>query len=252
MLEFHNVSVHVGKTPILEDLSVSFERGKITSLIGPNGCGKTTLLQTLNGLSTVKSGKIMLDGVNYLEMPMTERAKHLSFMPQFRESAPNIRAKVLVEHGRFPYMGFSRKMGQEDIEAIQNAIEYTNISSFAEKKVNELSGGMQQRVYLAMQLAQNCDYMVMDEPMNYLDYPGQREMYRLVQDLREKGKTIILVLHDLGQALRISDQIVVMNHRKIAGAGTPKECLKSGVIESVFGCEVREVELDGTSQYIFL
>lgn len=112
MLEFRNVSVSCGRTPILSSLSVSFPKGCITALIGPNGCGKTTLLQCLNGMSTVTSGEIFLDGLNYLQLPLKERARRISFLPQVRTVIPSIPARMLVEHGRFPYLGFSRRKTQ--------------------------------------------------------------------------------------------------------------------------------------------
>lgn len=251
MLEFKNVDVSVGKTPILKNISVSFEPGEITSIIGPNGCGKTTLLQTLNGLSTVTSGQVLLDGEAFLDLPFRERAKRLSFLSQFRDSAPNISVKGLVEHGRFPYMGFSRKMRKEDKDAVLSALEFTSVYEYRNQMVNELSGGLQQRVYLAMQLAQNSPYMVMDEPMNHLDFPGQRELYQFIKELKNKGKTIILVLHDLNHALQISDALVIMKDRKVIDTGTPGECLQSGIIKEVFECEIHEVRMNGSSQYVF-
>ena len=251
MLEFQNVSVSVSRTPILKDISVQFEKGEITSIIGPNGCGKTTLLQTLNGISTVSSGKIMIDGEDYLSLGVKERAKRLSFMSQFRESAPCISVKGLVEHGRFPYMGFSRMMSAEDRACVERALEYVQIADYRHSMVNELSGGLQQRVYLAMQLAQDSPYMVMDEPMSYLDFPSQRQMYGLIEGLKKEGKTIIVVQHDLNRALQLSDRIVVMSGRKVAGVGTPKECIDSGLIERVFECTVSSVNIEGVNQYIF-
>lgn len=251
MLEFQNVCVSVSRTPILKDISVQFEEGKITSIVGPNGCGKTTLLQTLNGVSTVTSGNIIIDGENFLDFPVKKRARLLSFMPQFRESAPCISVKGLVEHGRFPYMGFSRRMDEADRTAVEHALDYVQVTQYRNCMVNELSGGLQQRVYLAMQLAQNSPYMVMDEPMNYLDFPSQREMYRLIKRLGDEGKTLILVLHDLNHALQISDKLVVMKDRKIVGVGTPDKCIESGIVENVFECSASSMEIDGVKQYIF-
>lgn len=251
MLEFRNVDVCVGKTLILKDISVSFEAGKITSIVGPNGSGKTTLLQTLNGVSRVSSGEVILDEENFLEYSLRERATKLSFMPQFRESAPNISVEGLVEHGRFPYMGFSRKMTAEDRLAVDRAIEYVHLDEYRKCMVNELSGGLQQRVYLAMQLAQNSRYMVLDEPLNHLDFAGRREMYQLICDLRP-DKAIVMVSHDLNQALRISDSVVVMNDRKIVYKGTPDECMESGVISDIFNCKISNAVIDGENHYLFV
>ena len=205
-------------------------------------------MQTLNGISTVVSGDIILDNELYLKLPARERAQRLSFMPQFRESAPCIS----VEHGRFPYMGFARKMNKEDEEAIEQAMEFTGISQYGNCMVSELSGGLQQRAYLAMQLAQQSPYMVMDEPMNYLDFPGQREMLGLIRKLRDTGYTVILVLHDLNQALQTADRLIVMKDRGIVDIGTPQECLQRGTIEKVFDCTVTTIESGGIPYYMFI
>lgn len=252
MLEYKNVSVSVSKTPILSGISIAFETGKITSVIGPNGCGKTTLLQTLIGISRVTSGSVLLDGEDIFELPIKERAKKVSFMAQFRGNAPSISVKGLVEHGRFPYMGFSRKMSKADEEAVKKAIAFVGLEGYEKNKVSELSGGMLQKAYLAMQLAQDCELMVMDEPMNHLDFKSQRDIYKLIEKLGKSGKTIILVSHDLNQAFKLSDSIVVMNDRKIIAKGKPEELLESKIINTVFDCEVRPTEVFGEKQYIFL
>lgn len=251
MLEFRNVDVNIGRTCILKDISISFKKGKITTLAGPNGCGKTTLLQALNGVSKVSTGDIFLDSELYLKLPMRERAKRLSFMPQFRENVPCIPVKGFVEHGRFPYMGFSRKMSSQDTEIVEKALAFTGVAEYRHSMVNELSGGVIQRVYLAMQLAQDSSYMVLDEPMNFLDFPGQREMLLLIKRLRDEGRTVILVLHDLNQALQVSDEIVIMKERKIIASGTPAECIRDDLIGKVFDCSVRQVEVQGEKHYLF-
>lgn len=250
MLEFKNVDVSIGKTHILKNISVKFEQEKITSIIGPNGSGKTTLLQTLNGLSTVTAGSIELDDEDFLRLSHKERARKLSFMSQLRDNTPAISVEGLVEHGRFPYMGFSRRQSDEDREAIAYALRYTGLYEQRSHMISELSGGMRQRAYLAMQISQNSPYMVMDEPMNYLDFPSQREMFNLVKELSEKNKTIIMVQHDLNQALKISDRIVIMKDRAVVSSGTPEECLERGDIQKVFDCEIDKISINESFQYI--
>lgn len=250
MLEFSHVSVSCGHTPILEDISVSFPAGQITTLIGPNGCGKTTLLQCLNGVSKVTAGHIRLNGNDYLKLPPKERARKLAFLPQVRTIIPVLPVRTLVEHGRFPHLGFSRKKSKRDVEMVSRAMDFTHVAEYADCCVDTLSGGIRQRVFFAMVLAQDCDYIVLDEPTTYLDISGQREFLKMVCTLREQGKTVILILHDLNQALRISDRLLVMNDRTITAAGTPESCLASGVIEDVFQTQIRTFT-DGKEKFYF-
>lgn len=157
---------------------------------------------------------------------------------------------MLVEHGRFPYLGFSRRKSKEDTEIVNRAMEFTHISQYADQYVDTLSGGIRQRVFFAMVLAQDCDYIVLDEPTTYLDLTGQREFYAMIKELKKQEKTIILILHDLSQAVRISDTLVVMN-RNIAMVGTPNECLQSHVIENVFQTSWKRFTDEDGEYYFF-
>lgn len=251
MLEFCHVDVSCGATPILNDISVCFHKGEITAVIGPNGCGKTTLLQCLNGSSRVTSGTIILEGNDYLSMTPRERARRLSFLPQVRTIIPALPVKILVEHGRFPYLGFSRKKTPKDIAIVENVMQFTNIDSYAAQYTDTLSGGIRQRAFFAMTLAQDCDYIVLDEPTTYLDLKGQHAFLEMIKKLKAQGKTILLVLHDLGQALKISDMLVIMKDKKIAAAATPKECLQQHIIEDVFEVRIKEFSDSEGSYYFF-
>ena len=251
MLEFYHVNISYGTASILKDISVEFKQGEITTIIGPNGCGKTTLLQSLNGSSNVTSGSIILDGLDYLAMPLKERARRLSFLPQVRTIIPALPVRTLVEHGRFPYLGFARKKSVRDIEVVEDAMRFTHVDNYATQYCDTLSGGIRQRAFFAMTLAQDCDYIVLDEPTTYLDIKGQRHFMNMVLSLKEQGKTIILVLHDLAQALRISDTLVIMQDRKIAATGTPEECLRQHIIEDVFDVHLKSFSDDDGCYYFF-
>lgn len=250
MLEYRHISVSCNRTPILDDITITFPKGKITTVIGPNGCGKTTLLQCLNGVSQVTGGQIFLNGADYLALSLKERAKSLSFLPQVRTIIPTLPVKTLIEHGRFPYLGFSRKKTKEDIELVQKAMDFTKVSEFADQYTDTLSGGIRQRVFFAMTLAQNCDVIVLDEPTTYLDMRAQKEFLDMLKILRARGKTIILTLHDLNHAIQISDYLMVMNNRKMAFCGTPYECLDRNIIENVFDVTCKRFE-DKEGVYYF-
>lgn len=251
MLEFRHVNISCGTASILKDISVEFKQGEITTIIGPNGCGKTTLLQSLNGSSKVTSGSILLDDLDYLAMPLKERARRLSFLPQVRTIIPALPVRTLVEHGRFPYLGFARKKSARDIEVVEEAMRFTHVDNYATQYCDTLSGGIRQRAFFAMTLAQDCNYVVLDEPTTYLDIKGQRQFMDMVLSLKKQGKTIILVLHDLAQALRISDTLVIMQDRKIAATGTPEECLGQHIIEDVFNVHLKSFSDDDGCYYFF-
>lgn len=251
MLEFCHADISCGFVPILNDISVCFQKGEITTVIGPNGCGKTTLLQCLNGSSKVTSGSIRLDDTDYLALPLKERARRLSFLPQVRTIIPALPVKTLVEHGRFPHLGFSRRKSRKDTAIVENAMDFTQVSPYAAQYADTLSGGIRQRAFFAMTLAQDCDYIVLDEPTTYLDPNGQRAFMDMILQLKKQGRTVILVLHDLGQALRISDTLVIMQDRKIAATATPQECLQQHMIEEVFDVRIKQFSDEEGCYYFF-
>ena len=249
MLEFKNVSVVKNGTTLLKNINLNIETGKLTVFIGPNACGKTSLLQTLNGSSKVSKGSIILDGEDYLSLAPKERAKKLSFLPQVHSVIPSISVRTLVSHGRFPYLGFSRRSGDEDKRIVSEAMEKTGVSEFSGAGVDTLSGGVRQRAFIAMQLAQQSDLIVADEPTTYLDIPSKRKVVEIYTGLRDEGKTVILVLHELTTALEIADRIVVMKDRKIVKTGSPSEIINSEIPWDIFGVRVRKFS-DEEGEYL--
>ena len=243
MLEVQNVSVGYD-TPVLQNISFSAQPGKITALIGPNGCGKTTLLKAMARQQPLLAGKIQLDGRSLQSYERKELARHLAFMPQVR-TIPEIRVQGLVEHGRFPHLGFSRRLTAADHEIVTAAMEQAGVTAWADRDLRELSGGQRQRVYLAMALAQGGQTILLDEPTTYLDTAAQFQLMELLQSLAQQGRTVVMVLHDLAHAMQYSDAVGVFADGKLSAFAEPSQLYEQKIWEEVFQVKLRKA-LDGT------
>ena len=248
MLELRGIAAGYGGTPVLREVSFTVPKGSLTALIGPNGCGKTTLLRAAARQLPLLAGEILLDGRPVSSYGRTEFARKAAFMPQVR-SVPAITAGALVAHGRFPPLGFSRRLRPEDRAAVQAAMEATGVADWANRDLRALSGGERQRVYLAMALAQDTDLILLDEPTTYLDPGRQFELLDLIASLPGRGKTVVMVLHDLSHALRYSTQLLLLEQGRLVQRGTPEELYAGGQLDRVFGIRSRRAP-DGS--YYFL
>lgn len=248
MLELRGIAAGYGGTPVLREVSFTVPKGSLTALIGPNGCGKTTLLRAAARQLPLLAGEILLDGRSVSSYGRTEFARKAAFMPQVR-SVPAITAGALVAHGRFPHLGFSRRLRPEDRAAVQAAMEATGVADWANRDLRALSGGERQRVYLAMALAQDTDLILLDEPTTYLDPGRQFELLDLIASLPGRGKTVVMVLHDLSHALRYSTQLLLLEQGRLVQRGTPEELYAGGQLDRVFGIRSRRAP-DGS--YYFL
>ena len=248
MLELRGIAAGYGGVPVLREISLTVPKGSLTTLIGPNGCGKTTLLRAAARQLPLLAGDVLLDGRSIRVYGRTEFARKAAFMPQVR-SVPAISAGALVAHGRFPHLGFSRRLRPEDREAVQAAMEATGVADWAHRDLRELSGGERQRVYLAMALAQDADLILLDEPTTYLDPGRQFELLDLISSLPGRGKTVVMVLHDLSHALRYSTQLLLLEQGRLVQRGTPEELYAGGQLDRVFGIRSRRAP-DGS--YYFL
>ena len=233
MIEFCHVTAGYNGVPAVRDVSFRISRGKITALIGPNGCGKTTLLRAAGRQLPLYGGEILLAGRPVSAYGRREFARTASFMPQVR-SVPAITVRGLVSHGRFPHLGLSRQLRSGDKAAVEQAMEDTGVSAWANRDLRELSGGERQRVYLAMALAQETEVIFLDEPTTYLDLGRQFEVLELIQALNTRGKTIVMVLHDLAQALEYSHRTVLMERGNVVLGANPQALYESGKIDEVF------------------
>lgn len=243
MLELNRISAGYGKQTVLNDVSAFFEKGKLTSIIGVNGCGKSTLLKAILGILPLSGGEITVDGENLLTMSRNEIAKKIAYLSQGKNT-PDMTVMQMVLHGRFPYLSYPRRYTGRDREIAYSAMGQVGILDFAEKPLFMLSGGMRQNAYIAMALAQDTDYILLDEPTTYLDIAHQLELMRLLKQLSENGKGIVTVMHALPLAFDFSDTLTVMNNGGIIACGTPSELCNLPIIEDIFGVKIKQMQDD--------
>lgn len=234
MFELKNVSVGYPGRVVLENVSLAVRPGKVLILLGPNGCGKSTLLRTIPGLQPALGGEVLLDGKPLEAYASREIARKAAYLPQSR-SVPNITARRMVLHGRFPYLAYPRRYRREDFLAVERALEQADAADLADRPLPELSGGQRQKVYLAMALAQETETILMDEPTTYLDIRHQLETLTLARRLAEDGRAVALVLHDLCLALELADEAAVLARGRLLALGPPEEIYRSGLLARVMG-----------------
>lgn len=234
---------------VLRDISAVFPAGKLTVVAGPNGCGKSTLLKTLCGILPCTEGEVRINGAPLTSLRFPARA--VAYLPQNR-STPDITVERLVLHGRFPYLHYPRRYGKEDIRRAQQAIETMRLSDVADVPVRTLSGGVRQRVYLAMALAQDTPAVLLDEPTTYLDIAHQLQTMREVKALCGQGKTVVMVLHDLLLAMRVADKMLIMEQGRVAAQGSCEDIWRSGCLGRVFGVALRRMDTPDGAQFYYV
>jgi iron complex transport system ATP-binding protein len=225
-----------GEKTIVKDLSLKIAPGKITSIVGANACGKSTLLRTLSRLLTPSNGQVLLDGRSVHKSPTRALARTLGLLPQSPIAPEGITVGDLVSRGRHPHHGLMSRWNSKDDEAVANALEVTKLTDLIDREVDELSGGQRQRVWIAMALAQETDILLLDEPTTFLDVTHQVEVLDLLVDLNlQRGITIVMVLHDLNLAARYSDYLLAMINGQVHAHGEPSSVLTNETIQAVFG-----------------
>lgn len=241
MIELYNVCANYGKKEVLHNITISFEKGKIYTLIGANGSGKSTLLKTLLRIVPHTKGNIFIASKEVNDYKTTELAKKIAYLSQGKK-APDIFVLNMVLYGRFAYLHYPRKYQKKDYEIARKALEWVGLAELENAIVSQLSGGMQQNVYIAMMLAQDADTLLMDEPTTYLDISHQFKLMELAQKLAKQGKCVIMVLHDLSQAFSIADEVIVMKNGTILGKGTAEEVYQTDMIKEAFGVELERIQ----------
>lgn len=239
MIQIENVSAGYGKRGVLKGASASFRDGCLTGIIGPNGCGKTTLLRAVCGEISLTVGRIFVDGKDVREMGRRERARHAGRFLQDR-NVPDMTVKMLAEAGRHPHMPFAGRMGEEDLRAVESAMERCGVSGMADRELKELSGGQRQRAYIAMLLSQEAQNLLLDEPAAYLDPAARFEMMELFRELAREGKCVCAVMHDTCLALEYCDSVAVMEGGRIVFQGAPEEAAAQA--GRVFGIDIERTE----------
>lgn len=250
MLELRHLSAGYPGNPVLSDLSLTFPNGAVTVVAGPNGCGKSTLLKAMAGILPA-SGEVILDGETISTLSPRLRARKVAFLPQSR-SVPEITVDRLVLHGRFPYLSYPRQYGKADYDAAKAAMEALNISGLARRPLQSLSGGQRQKAYLAMALAQDTSAVLLDEPTTFLDIAHQLQLMQLAKDLAAKGKTVVLVLHDLTLAMEHADHLVLLSRGTPLISGTGEAVFQSGCLKQVFGTDLGRTRVNGHWKYFYL
>ncbi|WP_308188273.1 ABC transporter ATP-binding protein [Nocardioides sp. R-C-SC26] len=237
-LRAERVTVGYGEKPVVSDLSLAIRDGAVTTIIGPNGCGKSTMLRTMARLLKPTEGQVMLDDEPITSVATRDIARRLALLPQTPVAPEGLRVRDLVARGRHPHQRWFSQWSQDDEGVVAAALAMTDTTDLADRALDQLSGGQRQRAWIAMTLAQDTDLMLLDEPTTYLDLAHQVEVLDLVSRLnRERSRTIVMVLHDLNLAARYSDVVVVMKAGQIVAQGDPAEVFTEPLLAEVFGLD---------------
>ncbi|KJK15661.1 ABC transporter ATP-binding protein [Pseudomonas sp. NPDC087612] len=229
------VTLRYDQRTISSDLSIAIPDGSFTVIVGPNACGKSTLLRALSRLLAPAHGRVVLDGKSITALAAKEVARRLGLLPQSATAPEGITVADLVARGRFPHQSFLRQWSPADEQAVNAAMAATQVSALAERALDELSGGQRQRVWIAMVLAQETPILLLDEPTTFLDIAHQIELLELLSDLNRQGRTIVAVLHDLNQACRYATHLIAMRDGAVLAEGAPGAIFTEALVQEVFG-----------------
>lgn len=230
-----SITLRYDERTISRELSVTIPDGAFTVIVGPNACGKSTLLRALSRLLAPAAGQVILDGRSLRDLPPKEVARRLGLLPQSSSAPEGITVADLVSRGRYPYQSFLRQWSRADEEAVIKAMDATRVAELSGRLVHELSGGQRQRVWIAMVLAQETPILLLDEPTTFLDIAHQIELMELLADLNAAGRTIVAVIHDLNHACRYATHLIAMKDGAVLAQGQPSSIVTEQLVEEVFG-----------------
>lgn len=234
-LELYSVTLgYDNKSPVLTNISLSVPKNKIIAFLGVNGCGKSTAMKAMANILKPFEGKICLEKKELASYSNKDLAKKIGYLPQTHNIIEGITVYDFVAFGRTPYLGWFGKLSKKDCSAIDKALKLCNIEHLAHMQFHELSGGQRQAACIAMTIAQDTDFILLDEPTTYLDLAHQLDLMSLVKELQKLGKTIIMVLHDLNQAFRYCDYLFIFGNKQLLGYGTPEVLINSELLNQHF------------------
>ena len=233
-LSVKNLKAGYGGAVAIRNLTTTIPEGRITALIGPNGSCKSTLLKTLARLLPPMAGEATVDGQSIYGLSARAFSRKLSLLPQHQLVPEGITVRTLVGYGRSPYLNLWGSLGKADREIVDRVMAATHTDIIADRRVDQLSGGQQQRAFLAMTLAQETPYLLLDEPTTYLDLNHQVALMEMMAQQRDRGATVVAVLHDLNQAARYCDHLIVLKEGELMGEGSPKEVLTAEMLAKGF------------------
>ncbi|MBE1443720.1 ABC transporter ATP-binding protein [Paenibacillus sp. OAS669] len=250
MIEVRQVSKRYGDKHVVENVSVQIGKGKITSFIGPNGAGKSTLLSMISRLTTRDAGEIWIDGKDISQCKSADLAKQISILKQSNQINVRLTVRELVSFGRFPYS--QGKLTKEDWKYVDEAIAYMELEDMQHKYLDQLSGGQNQRAYIAMVIAQNTEYVLLDEPLNNLDMRHSVQIMKVLRRLvDELGKTVVIVIHDINFASCYSDYIVALKGGKVIKEGTTDQIIESSVLREVYDMDIEIENIRGNKICVY-
>jgi len=238
-----NLNISYGNLDIVKDLNLDIPKGKITTIIGSNGCGKSTILKTIARIIQAKSGDIFVNNINIKEQSPKDLAKVMAVLPQSPQAPSGLTVEELISYGRFPHQKGFGKMRKEDEDIVTWALKSTGIEAFRERPMEALSGGQRQRAWIAMALAQQTEILILDEPTTYLDLAHQLEILNLLEELnRKQGTTIVMVIHELNNAARFADHMIGVKKGKVICQGTAHEVMTKENLRELFNIDAEIVE----------
>jgi iron complex transport system ATP-binding protein len=239
VIELKDISAGYGKNIVLRGVSASFKKGKLTAIVGVNGCGKSTLLKAILGILPLTGGVISIDGKILGDMKRNEIARKAAYLAQGKNT-PDMTVEQMVLHGRFPHLSYPRRYTARDREIAGSAMEQAGVAEYAREPLHALSGGMRQNAYIAMALAQDTEYILLDEPTTHLDIVHQLGLMRMLRALADGGKGVLAVMHDLPIAFEFSDEVLLLHEGHVAIQAAPQAVSRSPFISRVFGVELTQ------------